>query len=48
MSEAAIDLISSLLKTNPAERLGYRGYQELKEHPFFKGIRWDDFLKMKM
>ncbi|EAS31296.3 AGC/PKA protein kinase [Coccidioides immitis RS] len=40
----ARDIISALCKTNPSERLGYisGGTKRVKEHPFFKGINWDD------
>ncbi|KAH3744034.1 AGC/PDK1 protein kinase [Pelomyxa schiedti] len=33
-----MDLIDKLLVVNPTERLGYRGYDELKSHPFFAGL----------
>nr|XP_043634751.1 serine/threonine-protein kinase UCN-like [Erigeron canadensis] len=36
------DLISKLLEKEPTRRLGYRtGACEIKEHPFFYGLRWD-------
>uniref|UniRef100_A0A6N2JWI4 non-specific serine/threonine protein kinase n=1 Tax=Salix viminalis TaxID=40686 RepID=A0A6N2JWI4_SALVM len=36
------DLIERLLEKDPAQRLGYqRGACEIKEHGFFKGVRWD-------
>ncbi|KAJ4850961.1 hypothetical protein Tsubulata_002487 [Turnera subulata] len=36
------DLIERLLEKDPAKRLGYfRGAQEIKEHSFFRGVRWD-------
>lgn len=35
------DLISQLLIRDPAKRLGSRaGAEEIKAHPFFKGINW--------
>ncbi|KAL2219989.1 camp-dependent protein kinase catalytic subunit [Thermoascus aurantiacus ATCC 26904] len=44
MTPAARDIISSLCKTNPTERLGYisGGSARVKAHPFFDGINWDD------
>ncbi|XP_022756269.1 serine/threonine-protein kinase UCNL-like [Durio zibethinus] len=39
---ALTDLIGRLLQKDPKKRLGYhRGVCEIKEHPFFKGVRWD-------
>ncbi|KAF5201655.1 Serine/threonine-protein kinase UCNL [Thalictrum thalictroides] len=39
---ALIDLIDRLLDKDPTKRLGYnRGAVEIKEHYFFRGLRWD-------
>ncbi|KAK8499322.1 hypothetical protein V6N13_010634 [Hibiscus sabdariffa] len=36
------DLIRRLLEKDPTKRLGYhRGACEIKEHTFFKGVRWE-------
>ncbi|KAK4286574.1 hypothetical protein QN277_003111 [Acacia crassicarpa] len=36
------DLIQRLLEKDPTKRLGYvRGASEIKEHEFFRGVRWD-------
>ncbi|KAL4389277.1 hypothetical protein S245_006875 [Arachis hypogaea] len=36
------DLIEKLLEKEPTARLGYtRGADEIKEHKFFRGVRWD-------
>ncbi|XP_010928493.1 serine/threonine-protein kinase UCN [Elaeis guineensis] len=36
------DLISLLLAKDPARRLGYAGgVEEVKAHPFFRGVQWD-------
>lgn len=35
-----MNLINRLLKKNPVERLGRGGAAELKEHPFFRGVKW--------
>lgn len=39
---ALTDLISRLLEKDPTKRLGYvRGATEIKEHEFFRGVKWD-------
>ncbi|PIA53558.1 hypothetical protein AQUCO_00900262v1 [Aquilegia coerulea] len=39
---ALIDLIDRLLDKDPTKRLGYnRGAVEIKEHEFFRGLRWN-------
>ena len=38
----AKDLIKRLLTLNPEERLGTSSYAELKEHPFFEGVDWEN------
>ncbi|OIW15942.1 hypothetical protein TanjilG_04477 [Lupinus angustifolius] len=39
---ALTDLIERLLEKEPVKRLGYvRGGSEIKEHEFFKGVKWD-------
>lgn len=41
VSPACQDLISQLLIRDPAKRLGTKaGAEEIKAHPFFKGINW--------
>jgi serine/threonine-protein kinase RIM15 len=45
--EEAKDLITKLLKRNPSERLGAKGIQEIKDHPFFKGIVWETLLNQE-
>ncbi|KAL6773846.1 hypothetical protein ACKKBG_A22740 [Auxenochlorella protothecoides x Auxenochlorella symbiontica] len=41
LSPEAQDLIRSLLRSEPEERLGAQDLQELRRHPFFRGIDWD-------
>ncbi|EQC34148.1 AGC protein kinase [Saprolegnia diclina VS20] len=48
VSRRAEGLIRALLNRNPAERLGARGAAEVKAHPFFESIEWDDLLALKM
>ncbi|KAI3449931.1 hypothetical protein Pfo_006596 [Paulownia fortunei] len=39
---AFTDLIRKLLEKDPTRRLGYRrGASEIREHEFFRGLRWD-------
>jgi len=40
VSPEAVDLILKLLR-DPSDRLGCRGVEEIKRHPFFKGVDWD-------
>jgi len=42
LSHHCKDLLKKLFKINPSERLGYgpNGTQQIKNHPFFKGIDW--------
>ncbi|KAH0469015.1 hypothetical protein IEQ34_002247 [Dendrobium chrysotoxum] len=46
LSPEAKDLISKLL-CNVEQRLGTRGAQEIKAHPWFKGIPWDKLYQME-
>lgn len=48
VSEAAKDLIDKLMDKNPDTRLGANGADEIKAHPFFEGIKWDQVLLKKM
>lgn len=39
---ALTDLVEKLLAKDPTKRLGYtRGAAEIKEHEFFRGVRWE-------
>jgi len=39
---ALTDLIEKLLEKDPTKRLGYtRGAAEIKEHEFFRGVKWE-------
>lgn len=48
LSQKAIDIIMRLLDKNPNERLGCNGVEEIKEHPFFENIRWDQMILKKV
>ncbi|TDH70460.1 hypothetical protein CCR75_001562 [Bremia lactucae] len=45
MPPEAVSLISGLLTFNPSARLGSRGAQELRDHPFFTGISWEGLMR---
>mmetsp|Transcript_38531 Transcript_38531/g.28380 ORF Transcript_38531/g.28380 Transcript_38531/m.28380 type:complete len:109 (+) Transcript_38531:1885-2211(+) len=47
LSQEAMDLIRRLLDRHPMQRLGSRGASEVKKHPFFNGIDWDDVKNRK-
>jgi hypothetical protein len=44
MEKDAQDIVDSLLDIRPFNRVGMQGYDELKRHPYFKGI---DFTKLE-
>ncbi|XP_027342656.1 serine/threonine-protein kinase UCNL-like [Abrus precatorius] len=44
---ALTDLIARLLEKDPTRRLGYvRGASEIKEHEFFRGLKWDQLTEV--
>ncbi|XP_038661533.1 microtubule-associated serine/threonine-protein kinase 4-like isoform X4 [Scyliorhinus canicula] len=43
----AQDLITTLLRQNPLERLGTGGAYEVKQHNFFRGLDWNGLLRQK-
>ncbi|KAM7258107.1 hypothetical protein ACFE04_013848 [Oxalis oulophora] len=47
MSYEAQDLVSRFLIYDPAQRLGANGASEVKVHPFFKGVDWDNVASQK-
>ena len=42
-----IDLIKKFLVKNPGERWGDNNLIDIKSHPFFKGLNWEDIQKIK-
>lgn len=44
MSSEAKDLIQNLLKTKPSERFGNFGIDDIKNHPWFKNIDFEQLL----
>ena len=47
-SESVKDLLSKLLVRDPNQRLGAKGAEEIKAHPFFQNINWDDLKNLKI
>ena len=53
LSEDAMDLIRKLITdlgliyNNLDNRLGYKGAEDIKSHPFFKKIDWNNIKNMK-
>lgn len=41
MPADAVDICAKLLKRDPKQRLGFNGGDEIKKHPFFKGLDFD-------
>lgn len=48
LSPEAQDIIMKLLDRNPARRLGANGVEEIKSHPYFRGVNWDDVLSKRI
>ena len=46
ISEEARDLLWKLI-TYPDQRLGTNGVEEIKKHPFFRGIDWNSLRESK-
>ena len=47
-SEESRDLINDLLQRKEELRLGSKGSKQVKEHPWFKDIVWEDILSQKI
>jgi serine/threonine protein kinase len=49
VTKTAKDLVLRLTKKNPKRRIGAKdGIKEIKAHPFFKDVDWDQVSKKKM
>ncbi len=48
VSDDAKNLINKLLEKDPGTRLGRKGLSEIKKHPFFSGISFEDLKKKKV
>ncbi|CAO3634275.1 unnamed protein product [Cunninghamella blakesleeana] len=42
------DFLSGLLEKDPYERLGWDSSEQIKNHPYFAGIDWDDVAQRKL
>ena len=40
-SPEAFSFLTAMLERDPKKRLGARGIDEIKDHPFFKSINWE-------
>ena len=47
MSARCQDLIDHLLQSVPSDRLGHGGAAEVKAHPWFDGLDWDNLARAK-
>ena len=47
-SENSMDFINALLQRRPKKRLGYKGVEEIKQHPWMKNIKWDLLYKKEL
>ena len=45
ISEKAENLIRLLMIRDPKQRLGSKSVRDIKAHPFFKGVMWDQLYK---
>ena len=48
VSDDARNIITKLLEKDPGTRLGRKGLDEIKKHPFFSGINFEDLKKKKV
>jgi serine/threonine protein kinase len=48
ISEEAKDLIKKLMRVTPEARLGAKGFEEIKNHPFFKSIDWNKLMNLQV
>ena len=48
MDKDAQDIVDSLLDIRPFNRIGMQGYDELKNHPYFKGMDFNKLEKRKL
>lgn len=48
LSQNARSIISGLLTPTPENRLGFKGAQEIKVHPFFQDINWEKLARKEV
>lgn len=47
LGSETLDFVKRLLARDPKKRLGYGGFAEMKAHPFFASIDWDNIHDME-
>lgn len=48
LSNEARSLLAGLLRFSPEERLGARGSEEIRAHPFFANINFEDLVNRRI
>ncbi|KAL2821915.1 hypothetical protein BJX63DRAFT_427277 [Aspergillus granulosus] len=48
LTSSAKDILTKLLDKDPTHRLGANGVAEVKVHPFFDGLKWDECVQRKL
>jgi ribosomal protein S6 kinase alpha-5 len=48
MDETSKNFITQLLEKDPSRRLGAKGVEDIKKHPFFAGINWEHVEQRKL
>ncbi len=43
-SSEAVDFCNQLIQRKPTNRLGYNGPQEVKTHPWIRGLNWEKLM----
>jgi serine/threonine kinase 32 len=47
-SQEAVDFVNQTIQRKPQNRLGNNGPQEVKAHPWFKGVDWEKLKAKKL
>lgn len=48
LSSDCVDFVNSCLQRNPENRIGFKNPLEIMNHNWFKDVKWEDFLNMKL
>ena len=48
VSQELKDLIGRCLQKNPKQRIGYESISEIKQHPWFEGVSWEDVYNLRI
>ena len=46
LSKEGVDFLMKIIEVDPQKRLGYKGIDDIKNHPFFLNFQWDDILNL--